>query len=598
MEFGWYDSIMATRSGPVHVATTKRHYRGKTYTTHLLRRTYRQDGCVRHETLGNISHLPPHLIEIVRAGLRGEHFVPATQCLEIRRSWPHGHVAAVLGALRQIGLDGMLASRRCLERDLVVAMIVARVIDPASKLATARALRSETASSSLGSLLGIESVDEEALYEAMDWLVARQGRIERKLARRHFDDGCLVLYDVSSSYYTGTHCSLAKFGHSRDGKKGFPQIVYGLLCNREGCPVAVEVFEGNVGDPTTLGSQVRKLRQRFGLRRVVLVGDRGMITDARIREELEPAEGLDWITALRAPAIRKLAEEAVVQPSLFDERDLAEIQSPDYPGERLIACRNPSLAKERKAKREELLQATEKELDKVVAATQRQKRPLQGQDRIALRIGKVINRYKMEKHFLLTITDTSFAYQRDLKKIEAEAALDGIYILRTSVPRKTLPAESTVRAYKDLARVERAFRSLKTVDLKIRPIHHRSPHRVRAHVFLCMLAYYVEWHMRRALAPILFDDEDKELAERLRRSVVAPAVRSPRAKRKARSKHTENDQPVHSFQSLLGDLATLAKNRIVPKAEGLASAAEFDQLTIPTPLQRRAFELLGVRLVL
>jgi transposase len=586
---------MAKRSGAVHVATTKRRYKGKLYTTHLLRRTYRQAGKVRHETLGNISHLPPEVIELIRGALRGVRYLPAEQAWEVRRSLPHGHIAAVLGTLRRIGLEGILASRRCLERDLVVGMIVSRVIDPASKLATARALNAETASSSLGLLLGVESVDEEQLYAAMDWLVQRQGRIESKLARKHLKDGSLVLYDVSSSYYTGTCCSLAKFGHSRDGRKEFPQILYGLLCTREGCPVAVEVFEGNAGDPKTLASQIEKLRKRFGIERVVLVGDRGMITEARIREELAPVEGLDWITALRAPAIRKLAEQGVIQPSLFDERDLAEIHSPEFRGERLVACRNPFLAEERARKREELLAATERELEKIVAATRRKQRPLRGKDRIGLRVGKIVNHYKMEKHFKLEITETSLSYERESQRIAAEAALDGIYIIRTSVPKQVLNAESTVRAYKDLALVERAFRSLKTVDLKIRPIHHRLPDRVRAHVFLCVLAYYVEWHMRRALAPLLFDDEDKELAARLRRSIVAPAVRSPRAEDKAARKRTDEDQPVHSFQTLMNDLATLARNRIRPSLGRRAgSETEFELLTTPTPLQQRAFELLGV----
>jgi len=586
---------MATRSGPVHVATTQRRYKGKVYTTYLLRRTYREAGQVRHETLGNISHLPPELIELIRDVLRGVRYLPADQALEVRRSLPHGHVAAVLGTLRRIGLQEVLASRHCEERDLVVGMIVARVIDPASKLATARALSAETASSSLGSLLGVEAVDEERLYAALDWLVQRQGRIESKLARQHLHDGSLVLYDVSSSYYTGTCCSLAKFGHSRDGRKEFPQILYGLLCTREGCPVAVEVFEGNVGDPKTLASQIERIRERFGIKRVVLVGDRGMITEARIREELRPVEGLDWITALRAPAIRKLAEQRVVQPSLFDERDLAEIHSPDYPGERLVACRNPFLAEERARKRDELLAATERELGKIVAATQRKQRPLRGQDRIGVRVGKVISHYKMEKHFKLQITDTSLSCERDKERIAAEATLDGIYIIRTSVPKDVLNAESTVRAYKDLSRVERAFRSLKTVDLKIRPIHHRLPDRVRAHVFLCVLAYHVEWHMRRALAPLLFDDEDKELAASLRRSIVAPAVRSPKAEDKAARKRTDEDQPVHSFHTLLKDLATLTRNRIRPSLDRSTSPeAEFEMLTTPTPLQQRAFELLGL----
>lgn len=591
---------MASRNGAVHVATTKRTYKGRLYQTHLLRRTYRQGGRVKHETLGNISHLPLPVIDLIKGALRGQTYLPAGQSLEICRSLPHGHVAAVLGTLHQLNLDQVIASRPSKARPLVVAMLVARVLDPRSKLATARGLNEETAFSSLGGVLGLESVTEDEFYAAMDWLLKRQARIEAKLARRHLSEGSLVLYDVSSSYYTGSHCSLARFGHSRDRKRGFPQILYGLLCNRTGCPVAVEVFEGNRGDPRTLGSQVHKLRQRFALQRVVLVGDRGMITSARIREELAPLEGVEWVTALRAPAIHQLAAAGRLQPSLFDERDLAEIRSPDYPGERLIACRNPFLAQERQRKREDLLQATERELDRIRTATQRRKRPLRGQDKIGLRLGKVINRYKMGKYFQLTITDAGFSYQRRDERIAKEAALDGVYIIRTSVPRTLLDASATVRAYKDLSLVERAFRSLKTVDLKIRPIHHRLPDPVRAHVFLCMLAYSVEWHMRRALAPLLFDDEDKELAATLRTSVVAPAVRSPSAQRKATTKRTAADeQPVHSFQTLLQDLATLTKNRVRPRTAQTDRSAsvtpEFEMLATPTPVQRRAFELLGVR---
>jgi transposase len=584
---------MTTRGGAVHVATTRRRHKGRLYETHLLRRTYREGGKVKHQTLGNISHLPAHLIEIIRAALRGQEFLPVTEAFEIRRTLPHGHVAAVLGSLRKIGLDSLLASRRCRSRDLVVAMIVARVLDPCSKLATARGLRADTAFSALGEELGVDSVDEDDLYEAMDWLIERQGRIESKLAKKHLNEGSVVLYDATSSYYTGRRCSLAKFRHPRDGKKDFGQILYGLLCNREGCPVAVEVFEGNVGDPKTLGKQIAKIRDRFGLGRVVLVGDRGMITEARIREELEPVDGLDWITALRAPAIRKLAEEGALQLSLFDRRDLAEITSPQYPGERLIACRNPFLAQERARKREALLQATEKELDKIVVATRRERQPLRGKAKIGLRVGRVINRYKVAKHFKLKINDDGFTYERDTVKIAAEAALDGIYIIRTSVPKDAFDAQTTVRTYKSLSLVEQAFRSLKLTDLKVRPIHHRLEQRVRAHIFLCMLAYHVEWHMRRALAPVLFDDEERELAEALRDSVVSPARRSSGCRRKVSRKRTDDGVPVHSFRTLLKDLATIAKNRIQPKiADG--SAGEFDVLTTPTPLQRRIFDLLDV----
>jgi transposase len=489
-----------------------------------------------------------------------------------------------------VGLEDIIGSRASVERNLIVAMVVARVIDPLSKLATAQGLREETATTSLGVELGIEAVSEDDLYEAMDWLLPRQHRIENKLAKKHLQDGSLIFYDVSSSYYTGTHCSLAKRGHDRDGKKGFPRIVYGLLCNAEGCPVAIEVFEGNTGDPKTLNSQIQKVRERFGIERVIFVGDRGMITSKRIEEEFRNVDGLDWITALRADSIKKLAEGEVIQPSLFDQRDLAEVSSPDYPNERLVVCRNPFLAEERTRKRKELLAATEKMLDEIVAATKRPKRRLKGKAKIGVRVGKTINKFKMQKHFIFEITEDSFSYRRNEEKIAREAALDGIYVIRTSVAKETLGPESAVRAYKDLAKVERAFRCLKTIDLKVRPIYHHDADRVRAHVFLCMLSYYVEWHMRSKLAPILFDDEDKELAESLRKSIVAPAERSPSAKGKDSTKETEDGMPVGSFRALLKDLGTLCKNRVRTKGE---QACEFYMITQPTDRQRYAFELLG-----
>ena len=519
--------------------------------------------------------------------------IPSDKCPRKKhlRSLPHGHVAAVLGTMRKIGFEEILASRSCKERDLIVAMVVARIIDARSKLATVRSLAEETAASSLGLELGILHIDEDDLYHAMDWLLARQSLIENKLAARHLEDGSLILYDVSSSFYTGTHCPLAEFGHARDGKNGYPQIVYGLLCNAAGCPVAIEVFKGNTGDPKTLGSQIEKVRTRFGLKRVIFVGDRGMITAKRIDEELRRVEGLDWITALRADSIKKLAEQQVIQLSFFDEKDLAEVTSPDYPGERLVVCRNPLLADERARKREELLQATEKALRNIAAATQRQKNPLRGKDKIGLRVGKQINHYKVGKHFRIKIADESFSFRRDQEKIAKEAALDGLYVIRTSVVEEALDAESTVRAYKNLSKVERAFRCIKTVDLKIRPIYHWLENRVRAHVFLCMLAYYVEWHMRQKLAPILFEDEDKKLAETLRASIVAPAERSPSAQSKDLTKRNEDGFPVHSLRSLLADLGTLAKNRI--QIAG-SEPCEFYMITRPTILQARALELLGL----
>jgi transposase len=591
---------MPNRDKPVHVAIIKCTRRDKVYQTHLLRRTYRDGNKVKHQTLGNISHLPPHIIDVIKGALRGETYVPASAAFNIVRSLPHGHVAAVLGTLRRLDLERGLATRPSRQRDLAVAMIVSQVIAPGSELATCRGFRDQTRFSSLSETLGLGSVDEDNLYAALDWLAKRQPDIERKLAKRHLSDGSLVLYDVTSTYYTGRHCSLAKLGHNRDRKRGFPQILFGLLCNGEGCPIAVEVFEGNVADPKTLSPQIDKVRQRFGLERVILVGDRGMITEARLREELSPEAGLYWISALRGPAIRELAQKGTIQLSLFDQRDLAEVTSPDYPGERLICCRNPLLAEERARKREDLLQGTEKELNKIVAATQREKRRLKGKGEIGLSVGKVLNRYKVGKHFKLEITEEAFSYQRTTEKIVAEAALDGVYVIRTSVPADTLNAEETVRRYKDLSAVEQAFRSLKMIDIRVRPIYHRLPDRVRGHILLCMLAYYVVWHMRRALAPMLFEDEDKEIAEALRDSVVSPAKRSPSAEGKARTRRTADGGPAHSFQTLLKDLSTIVKNRVQPKISPLGTgekASEFVMVTIPTPVQARAFELLGVPLV-
>jgi hypothetical protein len=560
----------------------------------LLREGWREGKKVRKRTLANLTKWPAGLVEGLRLLLGGGTAVPKfDEAFEVVRSQPHGHVAAVLGTLRRVALERLIAPQPSPQRSLVVAMVVARILDPRSKLATARGLGEETRWSTLGELLEAPSADEEALYAAMDWLVPRQPEIEAKLAKRHLEEGALVLYDVSSTYLEGHTCPLAHWGHSRDGKRDKLQIVFGLLCNREGCPVAVEVFKGNTGDPMTLASQLHKLKERFGLSRVVLVGDRGMITEARIREELKPVQGLDWVTALRAPTIRQLVEAGEIQLSLFDERDRAEIQSSEYPDERLIVCRNPFLAEERAQKREALLQATERELDKIVAATGRTKPRLKGQDRIGLRVGKVLNRFKVGKHFILTITEESFSYQRDAVRIAEEAALDGIYVIRTSVSKEELDTEEIVRAYKDLTGVERAFRSYKTVDLKVRPIYHYLANRVRAHVFLCMLAYYIEWHMRKALAPLLFDDHDKASGQALRGSVVAPAEPSPKAQRKAQTKRTEEGLPVHSFQTLLADLATIIKNRIQPKIPGVEA---FDQVTRPTPLQQQALDLLRVRL--
>jgi hypothetical protein len=582
---------MASRGGAVHVATTRRVYKGRVYESHLLRRTFREDGKVKHETLGNLSHLPPHALEAVRRALRGEHLVAVEEAFEIVRSLPHGHVAATLGVLRNLGLDKLLGARRCRERDLVTAMIVARIVEPGSKLATGRAVHRDTAHSTLGELLGVEDAATDELYAAMDWLLPRQGRIEAALAGRHLD-GTLVLYDVTSTYFEGRTCPLARLGHSRDGRRDKLQIVIGLLCDREGRPVAVEVFDGNTGDPTTLAPQIAKLRQRFAIERVVLVGDRGLLTSARIRDELRPVEGLSWISALRGPAIAKLLAQGAIEPSLFDQRDLAEISSPDFPGERLMVCRNPLLADERARKREELLAATEKELATIAAATTRERRPLRGAAPIGVRVGRVMNRYKVAKHFELTITDESFTYARKHEQICAEAALDGLYVIRTDVPAEQMSAEQTVRNYKSLSTVERAFRSMKTVDLKVRPIHHRKAERVRAHVLLCMLAYYVEWHMRRALAPLLFDDHDPAAAQAQRSSIVAPARRSPAAQNKAATQKTEDGFTAQSFRDLLAQLATIVRNFV--RRPGSGNDETFPITTRPNDHQRRALELLGV----
>ena len=560
----------------------------------LLRDSYRQDGKVKKRTVTNLSQWPSSMVEGLRLLLKGGVVVEKLEeIFDVVRSRPHGHVAAVLGTLRREGLDRLIGGKGSRQHALSVAMIVARLIDPQSKLATARALGNETMFNSLGEMVGVESAGEDELYGAMDWLGDRQERLEAKLANRHLHNGSLVLYDVTSTYFEGRSCPLAKLGHNRDGKKGKLQIVFGLLCTAEGCPVAVEVFSGDTGDPSTLEVQITKIRERFGIERVILVGDRGLITEARIREELRQVKGLGWITALRAAQIRKLLDSGSLQMSLFDEHDLAQITDPGYPEERLVVCRNPMLAKERTRKRQELLGATERELEKIVQATIRAKRRLKGKEKIGLRVGKVINKFKMAKHFHLTIREDGFSYQRKEQSIAKEAALDGVYVIRTSLTSDTLQAQGVVEAYKQLSTVERAFRSYKSIDLKVRPIHHRLERRVRVHVFLCMLAYYVEWHMRQALAPILFDDDDPEAAKAQRTSIVAHAQRSPSAKTKAQTKRTKDGLPVHSFQTLLKDLATVCKNRIRPK---LPEAPEFEKVTTPTLLQQRAFKLLRVKL--
>ncbi|HZD63876.1 MAG TPA: IS1634 family transposase [Xanthobacteraceae bacterium] len=557
----------------------------------LLRESYRDAGKIKKRTIANLSDWPTEIVEGLRTLLKGGKVAPADQeSIIVRRALPHGHVAALLGTLRNIGLDRMLGPPRNRCRDLVIAMIVARLIAPASKLATARMLDPLTASSSLGEVLGLGPVDEDELYVALDWLGERQEAIEKALARKHLHDGTLVLYDVSSSYVEGRCCELARLGYNRDGKKGKLQIAYGLLCAADGCPVAIEVFEGDTGDPRTLAAQIDKVKKRFALERVALVGDRGMITQARLDAEIAPA-GLDWITALRAPAIRTLVEAGALQMSLFDQRDMAAITSPDYPGERLIVCRNPDLARERTRKREDLLAATEADLAVIAAAVRRARNPLRGEAEIALKVGAVVNRHKVAKHFELSIGEASFSFHRKTEAIAAEAALDGIYVVRTNLPKKLLDDAATVGAYKSLARVERAFRSLKTVDIHLRPIFHWTTPRVRAHVLLCMLAYHVEHHMRARLAPMLYDETDHEAAAAMRASIVAKAERSEAARRKQTTGLTDDGLPVHSFQSLLADLATYAR---IQATTALNDKYVFKLHTRPTPIQQRAFELLAL----
>jgi hypothetical protein len=557
----------------------------------LLRESYREGGKVRKRTLCNLSDWSPAHIEGLRGVLKGGTVIPAEQdAFTVTRSLPHGHVAAALGTARKIGLDRRLGpdGNRC--RDLVLALLIGRILDPVSKLAAARTLSPDTASSSLGEALGLGDVADDQLYAALDWLLARQAAIETALARRHLQNGPLVLYDVSSSYLEGRCCPLASRGYSRDGKRGSLQIVYGLLCAPDGCPVAIEVFEGNTADPMTLAPQIDKLKQRFGLEHVVLVGDRGLITEARISADIKSA-GLDWITALRGPAIKELLNSGAIQLTLFDTRDMASITSPDFPGERLVVCRNPELAAERAHKREELLTATETDLAAIKARVERKRKPLRGTAEIALAVGEVFNTHKMRKHFDLTITDDAFNFVRKSAEIAAEAVTDGLYVVRTSLPEATLGDADTVRSYKSLARVERAFRCIKTVDLNVRPVYHWLEGRVRAHVFLCMLAYYLEWHMRQRLAPMLFDDTDPDEAEALRRSVVAQAQPSKAAIKKQTTGMTPDGLPVHSLRTLLADLATLAHNTIIT---AINPNYPLTVVTRPTPIQQKAFDLLGL----
>jgi transposase len=573
---------MPRRKGAVHVATTRRHYKGKLYETYLLRRSYREAGKVKHETLGNLSHLPGETIELIRRSLRGERLVPAAEAFQIERSLPHGHVAAVLGTLRALDLERLIGHERSRERDLSVAMVCQRLLRPGSKLSATR----QFSLSTLGEELEVEGATEAELLAAMDWLLARQARIEQALARRYLSEGGFVLYDLSSSYLEGRCCPLAALGYPRDGKRGKLQVSYGLTCSPEGRPVAVEVFDGAIHDDKTLPQALERIKRRFGIERVVVCGDRGKLTQANLETLRE--HGFDWITALRAPQVRRLVEEGDLQLSLFDETNLAEIASELYPGERLVVCRNPHVARERARKREALLQSTEEELAKVKASVDNPRGRLHGQPAgtIGERAGRVVNRFKVAKHFELVIADGRFEYQRKQEAIAEEAALDGFYVLRTSVSEEHLSAPAVVRAYKQLAHVEQAFRAMKSPELEVRPVHHRLEDRVRAHIFLCMLAYAVRFEMEERLAELLFKDE----APLAPVDPIAPARRSPAARRKAATKRTEDGLPVSSFRDLLDALATLSRNRV--RVSG--SEASFDQLAEATPLQARAFELLGL----
>ncbi len=571
----------------MHVAKIITRRNGREYPSYLLRHTYREGGKVKNKTLANLSALPEAAIEALRLILAGEHLIPASAGLTVLQSRPHGHVAAALGAARKLGLENVIEPRPCRQRDLVLAMVVARVLQPASKLATTR-LWSTT---SLGELLAVADASADELYAALDWLLERQGQIEQRLAKRYLGSGEIALYDLSSTYVEGEHCPLAKRGYSRDSRPDKAQVEFGLLSNGAGWPVAIEAFAGNTADPATFPSQVTKVKERFGLKDIVWVADRGMLTSAQIAKLREVA-GASWITALRAPAIRRLVEAGTIQPSFFDSQNLAEVSDPRYPGERLVVCHNPFLALKRARDREDLLQATERELakiaDRVLRGAAGKRGGLRGEGAIGETLGRVINKYKMAKHFHRSIGEKSFAYGRNEAAISEEAALDGLYVLRTNLPPERLAASEVVLAYKSLSQVERAFRHFKLSDLEVRPIYHYSEPRVRAHLLLCLLAYWLQRTMQQAWAPLLFVDE----APPERPDPVAPAPRSAAARRKEQTKCSAEGLPLHSFPTLLADLATLVKNRVLPP--GAEPTAAFDLFTTPTDLHKRAFELLGV----
>jgi hypothetical protein len=575
-------AAMPARTGTAHVVTTTRRYKDQVYRTHLLRRSYREDGKVKNETLGNLSHLPEPLIEIIRRSLAGETFVPVGEAFELVGSRAHGHVQAVAQTMQRLGLAELIGAKPCGERDLVRAMIAARILAPHTKLATTRWWHSTT----LAEDFSVAQADEDDLYTAMDWLLARQDRIEKKLAARHLSPGGLVLYDLSSSYFEGTTCPLARLGHDRDGKRGLLQVNYGLLTDARGCPVAVSVHEGNTVDSTTLLPALRRLQEDFGIERLVMVGDRGMISQKAI-DQMHESDGIGWITALKSASIRALVEQGQLQLGLFDERHLLELSSPQYPGERLVACRNPELARLRTHKREELLAATEKNLAKIQARVEAGR--LAGADAIGVTVGKVVNQYKVAKHFALEIGDNAFTFGRRHEAIAAEAALDGLYIIRTSLDVARMDAADCVRHYKALANVERAFRSLKTIDLKVRPIHHRTADRVRAHIFLCMLAYYVEWHLREAWRELMFADTDQ--AAKAVRDPVAPARRSKAALAKVARHTLEDGTPAHSFSTLMAELGSIVRNTCRTPGAG-PEAPTFELLTTPSAKQKRALELI------
>src|SRR5271166_3508751 len=575
---------MPARSGAVHVATTRRVYKGKTYVTHLLRRSIRKGKTVTHETLGNLSHLPEDVIEIIKRSLKGETFVPAAEALRIVRTRAHGHVDAVLTMIRKLGLEELIASKPSGQRDLVIAMIAERLLFPCSKLAHTRHWHSTT----LAEELDVAYATEDHLYEAMDWLLKRQGAIEKKLARRHLGEGAMVLYDVSSSYYEGKTCPLARFGHDRDGKTGLPIIVYGALTDADGRPVAVQVYPGNTSDPKTVPAQVEALTKRFGLSRGVLVGDRGMLTQTQI-DVLKKHPGLGWISALQSGSIRRLLADGQLIRNDLETQRLAEISSPEFPGERLVACYNPQLAEQRRQKRQELLAATQAELEALAVSVARASDRTETAAAIGVRAGKIINHYKVAKHFTLTIRDGYLRWARKEGAIQKEELLDGIYVIRTSEPAERLQAADGVRSYKRLALVEQSFRCLKGIDLLVRPIYHRVADRVRAHILLCLLAYYVEWHLRQVWEPLLFEDE--ELTEdRRRRDPVAPAQASESVRLKKKTHRTAGDLPVQSFRTLMAHLGTRCRNSCV--VAGDPRQTTFFQVTDADALQAEALRLI------